>query len=146
MPLKEQPDYKEDYDVMLYDLMADEGKTEASFCKVIGISRNTFNEWMVEHPSFREARDRGHTAAEAYWVEFGSNAMEGKGVANRSIPMYWQCIMNNRFGWGPGGRSNTGPGTKTAGPGGGNNKTDSQIAAELQRLIDKSQHDNSDAE
>lgn len=128
----------------LYNDMADNGATEAAFCKRAEISWRTFNEWMVEHPEFQEARDRGHVAAEAYWVEWATNMMTGEGHGNkaRAVPLFWQSIMTNRFGWGAGGKAVTGAGQR--GPSSDNSaskKTDKDIAAELQRIIDASNAD-----
>ena len=77
------------HDEKLYTLLRC-GLFKEHFCADAGISAATFNLWLEEHETFREAHARGFVAGHAEWA----------GKVNDEIKMpfqYWNTIMNNYF-------------------------------------------------
>lgn len=79
---------------MLIEMMSF-GASVVEVCKVIGVDRKNFYEWLKKYPELKEAKDYGYDLAEAWWLEQGRINLE-----NRSFHYVgWYMNMKNRFKW-----------------------------------------------
>lgn len=89
--------YDDTYPQKLIDMMS-EGMLNCEIFAAWDIHKDTFYQWMYDHPEFKEAYEIGKPKCEAWWVRNGRDGATkgGKGFS------YWVAIMNNKFGWVPG--------------------------------------------
>lgn len=89
--------YKDTYPEQLKEMMS-QGMLNCEIWTEWGIHKDTFYQWMYDHPDLKEAYEIGKPACESWWVRNGrEGALKGgKGFS------YWVAIMNNKFGWVPG--------------------------------------------
>ncbi len=93
--------YKTEYPEELVKLMA-EGALNCDIYSKWGICKDTFYQWMYDHPDLKEAYEIGKPLCESWWTSRAKEAMLGqiKGF-NANL---WIMFMNNKFGWVPGNR------------------------------------------
>lgn len=80
-PTKYRPEYCE----QVIEHMAD-GASLTSFAAQIEVARSTINEWIDNHPEFREATSIGKAKAAAWWEKVNRGlATGGEGNATSTI-------------------------------------------------------------
>lgn len=91
--------YKDTYPEELIKLMS-EGKLNCQVFSAWGIHKDTFYQWMYDHPELKEAYEIGKPQCESWWIDWGMKGMQGL------VPKFnfntWVAFMNNKFGWVPG--------------------------------------------
>ena len=80
------------------------GDSVVSCCAEIGISRDTFYNWVKDHPEFSDTWERGMVLAESWWENIGRMGAMGleistNGKTGRVNPSIFSFFMKNRFGW-----------------------------------------------
>lgn len=91
--------YKDTYPADLIEMM-EQGALNCDIFTKWGIHKDTFYQWMYDHPDLKEAYEIGKPRCEAWWVAAGKEAMAGKIKGFNSN--LWIMFMNNKFGWVPG--------------------------------------------
>lgn len=94
--------YKDTYPEELIKMMS-EGALNCHIFSKWNIHKDTFYQWMYDHPEFKEAYEIGKPQCETWWVEWGMKGMRGevKGFNFNA----WIAFMNNKFGWVPGNKN-----------------------------------------
>ena len=85
--------YKEKHCKRLIELMTD-GGTAVTLCAEIGVSKQTFYNWIDMYPEFKEAYDVALAACEEYWNRKGREN-EDNSAFNQSLYAFNMAI---RFG------------------------------------------------
>lgn len=91
-----EPEYVQSHPEQLLVLMG-EGKLDCQIYAHFKICKDTYYQWINEHPEFRKAHDIGLPQCEAWWIQWGMRGMQGqiKGFNFNS----WIAFMNNKFKW-----------------------------------------------
>ena len=120
-PVGRPSKYREDYDALLIDFMA-EGMSFEAFGGHIGVTRPTLYTWLDKHPGFKAAYDLGQTKCQEWWENLGKQMARGvseervlvkelhretpDGVVTEQVygpaspnASVWIFNMKNRFGW-----------------------------------------------
>ena len=72
------------------------GESIVEVCAQLGISRDTFYDWIKIHDDFSDTIKRGLELSEAWWSRLGRNGAAGKAKIQ---PATWIFNMKNRFKW-----------------------------------------------
>jgi len=88
--------YSKDFCNKLVKHMA-EGYDFNSFAKVVGVSQNTLNRWVIDRPLFKEAKEVGEAAYYHHWIDLGIKG--AKGLVKGYNASTWIFTMKNKFGW-----------------------------------------------
>ncbi|HAT1658638.1 TPA: hypothetical protein JBA38_03415 [Legionella pneumophila] len=76
-----------------------EGSSVVEVCQALGISRETYNKWKIDHKEFSEAADFAEEAAEAKYLKLGRIALFSNGKIKIDTALY-SYIMKNQYGYG----------------------------------------------
>lgn len=87
--------YKPEFAEQLPALFA-EGQSVAEVAVVLGVTRDTFYDWVKRYPKFRDAYELGKQVSEAWWSKLGR---EGASGVQDIQPTVWIFNMKNKFGW-----------------------------------------------
>jgi transposase-like protein len=97
--------YKRKYCKMLLETMS-KGNSVVNFCASIGISRDTFYEWVKCHKEYSDTWKRAATLCESYWENIGKKgvldvpvAVDKEGKERKVNPAMYKFYMANRFRW-----------------------------------------------
>ncbi|MEK7500455.1 MAG: hypothetical protein AAB649_07710 [Patescibacteria group bacterium] len=71
------------------------GKSLASICSKLNITRTTLYEWRDTHPEFRDAIELGLQKAQEVWEQMGRDGINGDIKGFGAAP--WIFSMKNRF-------------------------------------------------
>lgn len=63
------------------------------------VARETLYEWAKHHPEFSNALRKGRQFCEAWWMDWGKNAMINRNAA--SSLGYYVWMTKNLFAWNP---------------------------------------------
>ena len=74
-----------------------EGKLPPQVCKILHISKQTFETWLNQYPEFKKAYDLGMVACEAFWIEEGVRGLKKETKAFNFNQ--WNSFMTNVFKW-----------------------------------------------
>ncbi|GHU62048.1 hypothetical protein FACS189445_4660 [Spirochaetia bacterium] len=80
---------------MLPDMFL-EGQSVVEVCSDLGISKDTFYQWVNKYPEFSDSYKKGLLLSEAWWEKLGRAGATGKISIN---PATWIFNMKNRFKW-----------------------------------------------
>jgi hypothetical protein len=70
------------------------GKSKTQCAAHLNIARSTFDAWLGQHQSFKDAWELSDTLAEAYWEQIGQDGIaKGHHFGDRT----WSLQMRNRF-------------------------------------------------
>ena len=72
------------------------GESVVEVCAALGIWKDTFYNWVKEHPDFSDSYKKGLELSEAWWLKLGRAGSAGK---TRIQPATWIFNMKNRFKW-----------------------------------------------
>lgn len=72
------------------------GEDVAEVATKLGISRQTFYEWLEKFPEFAAAYALGKQYSEAWWTKLGRAGAAGK---VKIQPTVWIFNMKNKFNW-----------------------------------------------
>lgn len=75
-----------------------EGSSVVEVCQALGISRETYNRWKIDHKEFSEAADFAEEAAEAKYLKLGRIALFSNGKIKIDTTLY-SYIMKNQYGY-----------------------------------------------
>lgn len=91
--------YKKEYADLLLTFLctADLGAGILDFCRHLGISKDTFYEWVAKYDAFSDAFARGRAAEEATWLREAIRRSELP--AKTHTPGLFELIAANKFGW-----------------------------------------------
>lgn len=87
--------YKPEYVEQLPSMFAN-GEDVAEVATALGVSRQTFYNWVEAYPDFKEAYEIGKQKSEAWWAKLGRAGAAGKVDIQ---PTVWIFNMKNKFGW-----------------------------------------------
>ena len=101
--------YKPEYDIMIIDHCA-KGFSVESFAGLVGVDRDTIDNWIKLHPSFSEARKKASEASRMFWEKSAIDNLisktvtvkkgnESKTESSQLNAAIWVFNMKNRFGW-----------------------------------------------
>ena len=72
------------------------GESIAEVCAELGITRETFHQWVNLYPDFSDSYKKGLELSEAWWTKLGRAGATGKAKIQ---PATWIFNMKNRFKW-----------------------------------------------
>lgn len=98
MPAGRPSKYKKAFCDQLVEKMS-EGWSIESFCADVGIAKDTFYNWVKEHPEFSDAKKRGEMASFQWWEEQVKNHLFIPDRGGSFNTTAWIFNMKNRFGW-----------------------------------------------
>jgi transposase len=81
------------------------GESVTACCAEIGIAKDTFYNWVKEHPEFSDAYKLGMVYAERWWENIGKKGVlslefkSSDGTSGRVHPGMYAFFMKNRFHW-----------------------------------------------
>jgi hypothetical protein len=87
--------YKPELAEKLPEMFAN-GEDVAEVATKLGISRQTFYQWVEKFPKFAEAYALGKQYSEAWWSKLGRAGAAGKVDIQATV---WIFNMKNKFGW-----------------------------------------------
>jgi len=96
--------YNKKYCQIVLDMMK-QGKSVIACCSKLNIHRDTFYEWVKEHPEFSDTYKLGMAHAETVWEGIGEKGVLGMevkradGATGRVHPGMYAFFMKNRFKW-----------------------------------------------
>lgn len=73
----------------------EEGASDVEICRLIGITKQTFDNYYSTNPSFKKFVEMGRTLSAAWWHSQGRLNLDNRAF-NTSL---WTFNMKNRFGW-----------------------------------------------
>lgn len=73
------------------------GKSKAQIASVIGVSRNTLDNWAKEHPEFLSAIAHARDLALAWWEDQAQRGLWETPEGERLNPQLWSRSMAARF-------------------------------------------------
>ena len=76
--------------------MFENGESVAEVCAELGIWKDTFYNWVKEHPEFSDSYKKGLELSEAWWTNLGRAGSAGEAKIQ---PATWIFNMKNRFKW-----------------------------------------------
>ncbi|MEN6621514.1 MAG: hypothetical protein ABFD50_08210 [Smithella sp.] len=92
--MKAKFEYKKSYCQRLIDHMA-KGLSFISFAGEVGVTKSILNDWLIEYPDFKEAKEIGEMKSLLKWEKIGISGTTGalKGFSAKT----WQLQMTNYF-------------------------------------------------
>jgi hypothetical protein len=87
--------YSEKICKLLPSLFAN-GESVTEVCAYLDITKDTFFEWVKEHPEFSDSYKKGLELSETWWIRIGRMGSLGK---VKIQPATWIFNMKNRFKW-----------------------------------------------
>lgn len=95
MPGGRPTKYRKEYCKQIVDYMS-QGNSAVQFAANIGVSKDTIQEWVKEHPEFSVSYRDAMTRCEAHWERIIQAKTVRKMPGNDNLLMFW---MKNRFKW-----------------------------------------------
>jgi len=72
------------------------GESVVEVCAGLGITKDTFFQWVKKYKDFSDSYKRGLELSEAWWTKLGRAGSVGK---SKIQPATWIFNMKNRFKW-----------------------------------------------
>src|ERR1700677_3909182 len=88
--------YKKKYAKELREGLRADGKTIEHCCKLWGICRKSYYNWLREYPDFAEAAEGGEMVFYIYWYELGQNSCATGKKLNAGV---YNFVMTNLHKW-----------------------------------------------